>query len=112
MCQILLLGAGLGRHRLDRFEFVTADEVHSREHPFELLAQPRFDFGLDPRQRPQRAGGDAREIVEKPVLALHPRNLIGSPVLTGLPPKYGAAPVPRESGEKNFFTSEAVCMPA
>src|SRR6516165_7116118 len=90
MCQIFLLRASLGRHRLDRFEFVAADEVHSREHPFELLAQPRFDFGLNPRERPQRAGSDAREIIEKPVLALHPRTLMTGGRLAGLPPpKYG-----------------------
>src|SRR6516225_7651044 len=76
--QILLLGAGLGGHRLDRFEFVAADEIHSCEHLFELLAQPRFDLGLDARKRAQRARRNARDIVEKPVLALHPRTLIGS----------------------------------
>jgi len=45
ICQIFLLGAGLGRHRLDRFEFVAADEIHPREHLFELLPQSRFDLG-------------------------------------------------------------------
>src|SRR5206468_7561290 len=77
--QIFLLGSSLGSHCFDCFELVAAYEIHAREHPFELIAQPRLDLGLDPRQRPEGARGNAREIVEKSVLALHPEASIGSP---------------------------------
>src|SRR5271157_6000059 len=62
----LLLGAGVGRHRLDRFELVAAHQVHAGEDPFQLFAQPRLDLALDPRKRPHRTRGNAGEIVEKP----------------------------------------------
>src|SRR5438309_838585 len=69
--QHLLLFARLGGHRLDRLELLAADQIHAGEHPLELLAQPRFDLAAHPGQGADRAGGDPRHVVEKPVLALH-----------------------------------------
>src|SRR3974377_1367192 len=103
MRQIFLLGASLGRHRLDCFEFVAADQIHAREHPFELLAQPRFDFALDPGKRAQRACRNPRQLVEEAVLALHRLTSPTPTLLAGLPPKYGAALARRESEQKEFL---------
>src|SRR4029077_12298383 len=103
-----LLGSGLGGHCLDGFEFVAADEIHAREHPFELIAQPRFDLCLDSRQRPQGSRGDACEIVEKAVLALHPKASIGSP---GRMPEYGTALSHRVSEGKEFHVEPSETLP-
>src|SRR5439155_21936618 len=92
----------------DGFEFVSADEIHSGEHPFELIAQPRFDLGLDPRQGAQGTRGDAREIIEKPVLALHPKASIGSP---GRMPKYGTALSHRVCERKEFHVGPSETLP-
>src|ERR1700737_3386711 len=97
--QIFLFGSGLGGHCFDSFEFVAANEIHAREHPFELIAQPRFYLGLDPRQGAQSTRGDAREIIEKPVLALHPEASIGCPDRM---PEYGTALSHRVSEGKSF----------
>jgi hypothetical protein len=66
-----LFGASLRRHRLHGLEFVAADEIHAREHPFQLFAQPRLDLALKARKRAESPGGNAGDVVKKPVLALH-----------------------------------------
>lgn len=69
--QVLLLGAGFGRHGMDGFEFVAGHQIHAREDPLELLTQPRFDLTSDPRQGSDRTRGDTGKVIQKPALALH-----------------------------------------
>ena len=48
-----------------------ADQIHAGENALQLVAQPRLDLAADPGQGADRAGGDPRHVIEKPVLALH-----------------------------------------
>src|SRR5512132_913675 len=70
-CQVFLLGSGVGRHRLDRFELVAADQVEIGNQAFDALADHSLDFLPDPDDGGSRAAGYLCQVVEEAIAGLH-----------------------------------------
>jgi hypothetical protein len=77
--QLLLRHPRLGGHRLDRVEFLAANEVHMSKDTLDLFPHPRLEFVAHAGQGADRAGRDTGEIVEQASVALHGRLLCRLP---------------------------------
>ena len=63
--QHLLFRARLGGHGLDRIEFLAGNQIHARENPFELIAQPSLDLAAHARGHAKRPGCHPGKIIEQ-----------------------------------------------
>ena len=73
--QRLILGAGLGGHRLDRFEFLARHEIHVGHQPFQPLLHEGVDLGPHALGHAGCVGEDLCHAVEERIVGLCHQNL-------------------------------------
>ena len=73
--QRLILGAGLGGHRLDRFEFLARHEIHVGHQPFQPLADKGVDLGPHALGHAGGVGEGLRHAVQERIVGLCHQNL-------------------------------------